>query len=272
MKLSLANKFFLAALLFFVQTLFVHAQDFPPIPKSLVSDYTNTLSEGELESLRNTVHGFEDSTGVQIAIAMLASTGRYEIADYGVKLFNEWQIGDKEKSSGVLLLVAKSDRKVFIITGRGSEGVLPDVVCKRIVDNEITPRFKSGDFFGGLNAAATTMISIMKNEYSADSYMKKSKKNRGKNNDPWAFLIVFVVILLIIFSKVSGVRRYAHRNNISFWLAWSLLNAAANRGRSSSGWSNWSGGGGSSGWGGGGSSWGGFGGGSSGGGGAGGSW
>jgi len=240
------------------------AEDFPARSSTIVTDYTNTLSDGERQSLESKLVAFNDSTSSQVAIVIMSSVGNYDISDYAVQLYNNWGIGQKEKNNGVLILVAKDDRKVFITTGYGMEGVLPDALCKRIVNNDILPAFKTGDYYGGLDAAVNSIISIVKGEYTADGYMKKKKEKV-----PWfGVLLAIFIFFIVIISKIGSTRNYARRNNLGFWAAWALMNAAMNRGRSRGTWGGFSGG--SGGFGGGG--FGGFGGGSSGGGGAGGSW
>ncbi|MEO0311590.1 MAG: hypothetical protein RIQ89_1247 [Bacteroidota bacterium] len=265
--LELKNKVALLLMLWLWAAGAVAAEgDYPGKPAEPVVDYTATLSADEVASMVAAIKQFEDSTSIQIAVCMLQSVGGYDIAEYATTLYNKWGIGQQDKKNGVLLLVAKADRKVFISTGYGMEGVLPDIVCKQIVQREIVPRFKAGDYYGGIAAATEKMMQLSKGEYSAKEYLTKKKKPKG--NDWLVVLVLMGIVIIIIISQLKRVNRYAHRNNLGFWAAWTLLNAASNR--SSSNWSNWSGGGGSSNWGGGG--WGGFGGGSSGGGGAGGSW
>lgn len=239
----------------------VFADDFPAKSSVLVNDYTGTLTDDERIQLERKLVMFNDSTSTQVAIVMMRSVGNYDIADYAVQLYNNWGIGQQNKNNGVLILVAKDDRKVWITTGYGIEGVLPDVLCKRIIDQDITPNFKNGDFFGGLNTATNSIMSLVKGEYTADQYMKRKSKPVL-----FPFLLVFFIILIVIISKFRSARHYASTNNLGFWAAWALLNAASNRSHGS--WGNFSSGGG--GFGGGG--FGGFGGGMSGGGGAGGSW
>src|SRR5687768_7469378 len=106
----------------------VAAQDFPERSATIVTDFTNTLSESERQSLENKLVAFNDSTSSQVAIVMMGSVGNYDISDYAVQLYNRWGIGQKEKNNGVLILVAKEDRKVWITTGYGMEGVLPDAL------------------------------------------------------------------------------------------------------------------------------------------------
>ncbi|MCX6291278.1 MAG: TPM domain-containing protein [Bacteroidetes bacterium] len=242
------------------------ADDFPAKPSTLVSDFTATLSEGERSSLEQKLVTFNDSTSTQIAIVIMRSVGNYDIADYSVQLFNKWKIGQEKKNNGVLILVAKDDRKMWITTGYGIEGVLPDALCKRIVNNDIRPNFKAGNFYEGLDAATNSIMSIVKGEFTADDYMKRNSK---EDNAPWFFLVLFGLIFFIVFvSKISKTKNYARQNNLGFWAAWALLNAASARSRGS--WGGFSSGGGS--WGGSGGGFGGFGGGGSGGGGAGGGW
>ena len=160
-------------------------------------------------------------------------------------------------------MVAKEDRKVWITTGYGMEGVLPDALVKRVVNNDILPNFKEGNYYEGLDEAVNSIMSIVKGEYTAD------KTNRKKEKVPWfGVLLALFVLFIIVVSKIGSTRNYARRNNLGFWAAWALMNAAMNRNRSRGSWGGFSSG--SGGFGGGG--FGGFGGGMSGGGGAGGSW
>lgn len=246
--------------LFVLATTIVKAQEFPPQAKTLVTDFTKTLSAEETSALEQKLVLFNDTTSTQIAVVIMSSVGEYDIADYSVQLFNHWHIGQSSKNNGVLVLVAKDDRKVHITTGYGMEGVLPDVLCKRIVVNDIVPNFKSGNFYKGLDDATNSIMSIVKGEYSAEDYLRSKKEKPVL----FPFLMFFVIMLLVFWAQFSRVKRYARTNNLAFWAAWSLLNAATRRSRGS--WGSFSGG---SSWGGG---FGGFGGGSSGGGGAGGSW
>lgn len=240
------------------------AGDFPDRSTTIVTDYTNTLSAEQQRSLEEKLVAFNDSTSSQVAVVIMSSVGNYDISDYAVQLYNQWGIGQKQKNNGVLILVAKDDRKVFITTGYGMEGVLPDALCKRIVNNDILPNFKAGYYYQGIDAAVNSIMSIVKGEYSAEEYMQGKKEKFPL----FGVLLAIIIFIIVIISKVGSTRNYARRNNLGFWAAWALMNAAMNRGRSRGSWGGFSGG--SGGFGGGG--FGGFGGGSSGGGGAGGSW
>jgi uncharacterized protein len=267
LQLFLRRKLFRPAIfLLLLLPSFAFADDFPARSSTLVTDYTNTLNDGERQALEQKLVAFNDSTSTQIAIVILQSVGGYDISDYAVQLFNQWKIGQEKKNNGVLILVAIDDHKTHITTGHGIEGVLPDVVCKRIVEGDIIPNFKAGNFYAGLDQATSTIMSITTGEFTADDY----KKHKVNQRIPWFPFVLFIFIfLIVIFSKVSRTRKYASTNHLGFWAAWALLNAATSRSQGS--WGGFSGGGG---WGGGssGGGFGGFGGGSSGGGGAGGSW
>jgi uncharacterized protein len=246
----------------FLLPLFVHAQeDFPPQAKTLVSDFTDILSKKEKASLESKLVAFNDSTSTQIAVVLMRSTGNYEISEYSVQLFNKWKIGQASKNNGVLILAAIEDRKVFITTGYGIEGVLPDVLCKRIVEKDIVPAFRRGDYYSGLEDATNSIMSIVKGEFTAADYLKKEKKKPVA----FPFLMFLFIVFIVLVSMFRRTSNYARKNNLAFWAAWALLNAASNRSRGS--WGSFSGGGGF-----GGGGFGGFGGGMSGGGGAGGSW
>ena len=184
-------------------------------------------------------------------------------------------VGQEEFDNGVVVMVkptgGQGQKKTFIATGYGVEGALPDATCKLIVENEMIPRFKQGDMYGGVNAAVTTIMQITAEEYTAAEYGKKHARKRGRNRLVGGSVIFFIILIFFI-SRFARARSYASANNVGFWAAWALLNSANTRHRG--GFDNFrSGSGGFGGFGGGGGGgFGGFGGGSFGGGGAGGSW
>jgi uncharacterized protein len=239
------------------------AQEFPavPDPPRLVSDYTGTLSSEETRILEQKLRNYYDSTSTQIAIVMIQTLDGYPIDDYSIQLAEKWGIGTKGKDNGVLIFVAKNDRKIFIPTGYGMEGVLTDGLVKRIIENDIKPYFREEQFYLGFDKATNTIIRLASGEHTADEVKK--------NPLPAILMIVgiLLIILILILSQVRSVKSYANVNGITFWTAWELLNQARRTHHGS--WRSFSGGGG---FGGGGGGFGGFGGGSFGGGGAGGSW
>ncbi|WP_367864248.1 YgcG family protein [Pedobacter sp. WC2423] len=239
------------------------AQDYPAKPNTLVNDYTGTLSESQKQQLESKLVAFDDSTSTQIAIAIVKSVGEYDINEYALGLGRNWGVGGAKNSNGVMIVVALGDRKIAMQTGYGVEGVLPDIITKRIIDNEIKPAFKAGDYYAGLDAGTTAIIKYTKGEYKNDN--PRAAKKGGGSGGILAIIIIVVVIIIIIRKGGGGNGgQVIGGRGVGEALFWGALLGS---GRSSGG--GWGGGGGSSSGGGG---FGGFGGGSFGGGGSSGSW
>ena len=249
-------------------------QNFPEKlnPPRIVNDYTNFLSKNENIALEQKLVRFSNETSTQIAIVIVRSLDGYDKATYATALGQKWGIGEKGKNNGILILIKPktqaSKGQVFIATGYGLEGAVPDAITKRIVNNEIIPHFKHGMYYEGLNQATNRIIELTKGEYTADQYIKSTRKN-AKKAIPGG--IIFLIIIFISFiGRARRARHYSVGHNIPFWVAMGML--SSDRSHSGS-FNNFTSGGGSFGgdsFGGGG--FGGFGGGSFGGGGAGGSW
>jgi uncharacterized protein len=257
-------------------TVFAFAQDFPEKSSTLVTDYTNTLSDGDKQRLESKLVAFNDSTTTQIAVVLIKSVGSYDINQYAALLGRKWGVGSKEKNNGIVILVAIGDRKVAIQTGYGAEGAVPDGVTHDIIENDIKPRFKAGDYAGGLDAATDQLIKYMKGEYKASSSPKNNngRKHRDGGGSSAGFIIIVIVFVIIMAIRRrggggGGGHIIGSRGGASpFW--WFLAGSALGRSSGGGGWGGFSGGGDSGGGGGGG--FGGFGGGSFGGGGSSGSW
>lgn len=261
-------KRFLFTILFVVQFFFGIAQKIParPNPPRLVNDYTNTLSPDQQASLEQKLVAYDDSTSNQVAVVIVPSTNDYDPVDYATKLGREWGVGNKKTNNGVVLLVVKDVHKIFIAPGYGLEGALPDITCKAIIDNEITPNFRKEDFYRGLDLGTTAIFKAAAGEYKApEGY--RSKKNPGGGGGSILGIIIIIFIILMLVGRGGGGRgggMYSRRGG-GFVEGAILGSLFGGGGRGGGGW----GGGGSSGGGGG---FGGFGGGSFGGGGSGGSW
>ncbi|TCD04660.1 TPM domain-containing protein [Pedobacter frigidisoli] len=257
------RKLFLLSLFSFVFS-FAFAQDFPEKPTTLVNDYSNVLSSEQKATLERKLVAFDDSSSTQISIAILKSVGDYDINEYAVELGRKWGVGQSGKNNGIMIVVAVGDRKISIQTGYGLEGALPDVYAKRIIEDDIKPNFKAGDYYAGLDAGTTSIIKYTKGEYKNDKPRVSSSSKGGVGSI--AVIIIIVVIIIIIMRKGGGggsqIIGGRGASNALFWAM--LFGSGGGRG-GNSGW----GGGGSSGGGGG---FGGFGGGSFGGGGSSGSW
>jgi uncharacterized protein len=135
----------------------------PPL-QSRVTDLAGTLSAGEVVQLEQKLAAFEAKKGSQIAVLIVLTTQPETIEQYSIRVVDAWKLGRKRIDDGVLLIIAKQDRAVRIEVGYGLEGVLPDAIAKRIVDEIIVPKFKQGDFAGGINAGVERMMAVIAGE------------------------------------------------------------------------------------------------------------
>lgn len=265
------NKFFLPLLISFLLTNIIWAQsDFPPVPNppSLVNDFSNTLTTNEKDRLERKLLAYNDSTSSQVTIVMIRSLGPYDISDYAFQLGDKWGIGQKDRDNGVLILAAMEDRKVFIATGYGMEGAIPDILAKRIVEQLIVPNFKMGKYYEGLDKSTDMIFKLASGEYKAEN-ATSSGEHGGALVFFLLFIFLFVVLPLLKNRKDNNNHMGGKGGGIDLWTTIMLANML--KGSSQGKYGDFRSGKGSfGGFGGGG--FGGFGGGSFGGGGAGGSW
>jgi uncharacterized protein len=247
------------------------AQDIPerPVPPRLVNDFAGVLSPAEAEQLEQQLVAFNDSTSTQITLVTVKSLNGYAPDDFTYRIGEKWGVGQKGKNNGIVVMVkpkyGNERGEAFIASGYGLEGVVPDAICRRIVDNEMIPEFKKGNYFTGIKAATTTLMQLTTGEFTAEEYKKQTESS------PFALLIPLVIIAVIFFLiRGSNARSHSVGKSIPFWTAFWLLGSMGGHRGGGSNWSNFSSGSGP--FGGGGGGFGGFGGGSFGGGGAGGSW
>jgi uncharacterized protein len=135
-----------------------------PTLSGRVVDQTGTLSSGDIASLTQTLKDFQARKGSQIAVLIVPTTEPETIEQYSIRVAEAWKIGRKKIDDGALLVIAKNDRKLRIEVGYGLEGALTDVTSRRIIDEEIAPRFKAGDFAGGVAAGIDRMIRVIDGE------------------------------------------------------------------------------------------------------------
>jgi uncharacterized protein len=173
------------------------AQDIPakPNPPRLVNDFANQLSADEKESLERKLVAYNDSTSSQIVVVIVPTTGDYPIADYAFKIGREWGVGQKDKDNGIVLLWAPTDRKVFISTGYGMEGAIPDAIAKRIISQVITPRFKQNQFYQGLDEGVDMIFKYATGEYKAE---KQDSNGEGSGPPILVFVAIFMIIIFLI--------------------------------------------------------------------------
>ncbi|PLX82412.1 MAG: hypothetical protein C0617_14635 [Desulfuromonas sp.] len=151
------------------------------IPKlsGYVNDNAGLLAPGTILKLERFLGGFERSDSTQIVVLTIASLEGEAVDAYALRVAESWGIGQKGKDNGALLLIAKEDRKMRIEVGYGLEGRLTDLLSGRIIDNEITPRFKAGDFDNGVVAGVAAMAEAVRGEYQGTGQSARKKKKRN---------------------------------------------------------------------------------------------
>lgn len=251
------------------------AQDLPAVSRTIVTDFSNTLSSQEKAALEHKLVAFNDTTSTQIAVVLVNSTDGYDVADYAVRLAQKWGVGQAKYNNGVMLLAAIGDRAVTIQTGYGLEGTLPDAIAYRIIENDIKPAFRSGNYYQGLDDATNSIISYTKGEYK-ESSRRDATSGEGGGVSGIVIIIIIVIIFAIISKKGGGGNNGGGKmingkgSNDLFW--WMLLNGMGGGSRRDNDGGGFGGFGGGFGGGSSGGGFGGFGGGGFGGGGASGRW
>lgn len=135
----------------------------PPLTQP-VTDLTSTLTAEQQAGLEARLQAFEQQKGSQIAILIVPTTQPEDIAQYSIRVVEAWKLGREKQDDGVLILLAKNDRKMRIEVGYGLEGAIPDVTAKRIISDVMAPYFRQGDFYGGLNAAVERIAALIDGE------------------------------------------------------------------------------------------------------------
>jgi uncharacterized protein len=259
----------------------------PPL-KARVTDLTATLTSDQRAALEQKLVALEARKGSQVAVLLVPTTQPETVEQYAIRVFDQWKLGRKGTDDGVLLLVAKNDRKLRIEVGYGLEGAIPDAIARRVVDEDIVPLFKQGNFYGGISAGTDRVSKLIEGE-SMPPPRRTAAPGSGWNTE--TLFIGFIILAMasqllhsllgrflgagvagvaagIVGYVLAGLAAAAIIGLIAFVISL-FIGATGRQGRGWSSGGNWSSGGGSWSSGGGGFSGGG---GSSGGGGASGSW
>lgn len=228
------------------------AEVIPPAPKQYFNDYAGIVPPATAEALNQKLEQFERDTSNQIVVAIYPHMQTdSSIEDYAVRVAQSWHVGQKGRDNGAVLFVFVADHKIRIQTGYGLEGALPDATCFQIIQNDLRPRFRAGDYAGGLEAAVNDMIAATRGEYKGTGQTAGDSAGQTQSN---LFLIPFFLVLVFFPAWLNHRRSrlYSSSGRSSIWFS------------GGGGWSGGGGGFGSGGFSGGGGSFGG--------GGAGGSW
>ena len=175
--------------------------DFPPRPDGPVLDQGNLLASGEERALARKLTAYEDTSSTAIVVVTLTSLDGAPVDDYAISLGREWGVGQEDKDNGVVVLISKNDREMFIATGYGVEGALPDAIANRIVERVMTPAFRSGDFYAGIDRGTDAVIQATAGEYTAEQEVASS------DDDGTSTTLIYLFLILAYFVGSAFWRR-----------------------------------------------------------------
>ncbi|MEO7887802.1 MAG: TPM domain-containing protein [Polaromonas sp.] len=180
------------------------AQGMQPVPAltAHVMDSTATLNADQRAALEAKLTAFEQSHGAQVVVLIVPSTQPEDITAYAQRVGDAWKIGRSDVGDGLLLVVAKNDRKVRIATTKALEGAIPDLAARQVIDTAITPRFKQGDFAGGLDAAAEQIMALIRKENLPNPAQKEV--SGADSGFEWTDLTVFLFFAVPIGGRLAA--------------------------------------------------------------------
>ena len=228
----------------------VAAEVIPPKPARYFNDYAKVVSASTAQQLDKTLEDFERATSSQILVAVFPKMqSDSSVADYTHRVAQQWQVGQKDKNNGAVLFVFINDRQMFIQVGYGLEGVLPDATAKRIVEDEIKPRFRSGDFNGGLSAGVNAILQATRGEYRGSGKTVSDtrggrKGRRGIGGAFFVLLMLFIIGMRVLGAARRGIGYSRHGRSALGGLGWFLGGLSSGGGSGGGGWSSGGGGGG----------------------------
>ncbi len=199
-------------------------QAIPPL-HAHVTDLTNTLDAQQSQALETELTALEQRKGSQLGVLLVPTTQPEDIAQYGIRVGDAWKLGRKGTDDGVILIVAKNDHKVRIEVGRGLEGAIPDAACARIIREYITPKFRSGDFYGGIHDATDALTKLIDGEPLPPPLAdERSTRSHGSGGVFNAVLFAFFAILWAraMFGRLPGPPRGGLVGIIGGGAAWLL--------------------------------------------------
>ena len=215
---------FAAALVFFFWLLppsFAAAADpaFPPLTGRVV-DAANLLTPDARARLEDKLKAYEEKTSDQIVVATVPSLGDLTIEDYANMLFRSWGLGQKGKNNGALLLIAPKERKLRIETGYGAEGALTDAASSTILNTVVAPKFRHGDFAGGIEAGVDQMLAILGSD--AEESGRKGAEKTSSQDDILSEVLPLIILMLVLFflfrSRVGPDAARYHRTRNGSWI------------------------------------------------------
>jgi uncharacterized protein len=185
----------------------------PPAPTRYFNDYAGVVSPEVAQRLEQKLKSFDDQTSSQVVVAVFPELPSPSLEDFTVRTAQAWRVGRKKLDNGAVFFVFVKDRQMRIETGYGLEGALPDATAHRILDERVTPAFRSGDYAGGLEAGIDGIIAATRGEYTAPPTPVRSRPEGGFGGS--FFLVLFLLLIVIAMSR--GNRRRSRTYGRSGW-------------------------------------------------------
>ncbi len=203
-------------LCFLCLTAFAQDSDFPsrPSPPRLVNDMADMLSAEEEQALEQKLVNYSDTTSTQITVVTLTSIGGYDANQYAAELGERWGVGTGENDNGLVILVAKEERKVAIQTGYGMEEYVPDALAKRITERTLKPNFQQGAYYKGLDEATSLIIGLASGAFQGDPTANRGGEEEG--GPSIMFIIIIVILVVFIISRRGGGGRGGRKYSRTF--------------------------------------------------------
>lgn len=172
-----------------------------------VIDQAGALSAADNQQLSDKLRAIHDAGRAQIGLVLVKSTQGEPIFDYAGRVFTAWKLGDAKRDNGLLIVVATQDRKIQILTGYGLEGIIPDIIASRIIREQITPQFKTGNYAAGLSAGIDRIDSILQEDpetaKAAADQMKAQQSQQGSQGSPLSGGLILLLIVLVVIGQFT---------------------------------------------------------------------
>jgi uncharacterized protein len=182
------------------------AEKLPPAPTRYFNDYASVVRPEVAEQLNRKLADFERQTSNQILVAIFPKfPSETSLEDYTQQVARSWKAGSNGRDNAAILFVFVQDRKIRIEVGRDLEGALPDITCKQIISEQIAPRFRQGDFAGGVNAGITAIMAATKGEYKGTGTTVRERRDKASGDSSWIIPVIFLLMFLVFF--MISVRR-----------------------------------------------------------------
>jgi uncharacterized protein len=190
------------------------AEVIPPTPAKYFNDHAGVVSASTADQLNRQLEQFERDSSCQVLVAIFPKMqSDSSIEDYTVRVAQAWKVGQQDKKNGAVLFVFTQDHKMYLQVGYGLEGALPDALCKRIIEDEIKPSFRAGNYDAGLTAGVTAILAATKGEYQGTgSTVADQNRHASKQAGSlpfWVIVILVIVVGIIVMSKLRGGGYYS---------------------------------------------------------------